>query len=177
MRLVCVCVYVLKWYFIWVLDYRNLMSIEPSICIHLYWEFWHHECTEHIAIRSDSQNWFRTSTGTSCTWGSKFSYLLKFWLWCLNPINDISNKWYIPCYHWCFIAFYSIFFGFQQPAKSGGVGENLNVGFFATRPDRRLLEAALIFARRNNFSREDGWGHSGWKPRGYYYVGGEVGEK
>lgn len=61
-------------------------------------------------------------------------------------------------------------------STSGGVGENLNVGFFATRPDRRLLEAALIFARRNNFSREDGWGHSGWKPRGYYYVGGECGQ-
>eukprot|EP00435_Cladocopium_sp_Y103_P065254 s21_g27.t1 len=61
-------------------------------------------------------------------------------------------------------------------STSGGVGENLNVGFFAARPDRRLLEAAVIFARRNNFSREDGWGHSGWKPRGYYYVGGECGQ-
>ena len=74
-----------------------------------------------------------------------------------------------------FLAFFGVS-TFQQLAKGGGVGENLNVGFFATRPDRRLLEAALIFARRNNFSREDGWGKSGWKPRGYYYVGGEVGE-
>ena len=98
MRLVCVCVYVLKWYFIWVLDYRNLMSIEPSICIHLYWEFWHHERMEHIAIRSDSQNWFRTSTGTSCTWGSNFSYffiIFKSFGYDLNPINGISNKWSI----------------------------------------------------------------------------------
>ena len=59
---------------------------------------------------------------------------------------------------------------------SGGVGEDLNVGFFAVRPDQRLLDAAVYFASHNNFSREDAWGHSGWRPRGFYYVGGECGQ-
>ncbi|CAE7886788.1 unnamed protein product [Symbiodinium microadriaticum] len=59
---------------------------------------------------------------------------------------------------------------------NGGVGESLNVGFIAVRPDRRLLEAARLFARKNNFSVQHGWGNSGWKPCGGYFVGGECGQ-
>ena len=59
---------------------------------------------------------------------------------------------------------------------NGGVGESLNVGFIAVRPDKRLLEAARIFARKNNFSVQHGWGNSGWKPCGGYFVGGECGQ-
>ena len=33
----------------------------------------------------------------------------------------------------------------------------------------------MFFAQKNNFSREDAWGHSGWRPRGFYYVGGDWG--
>ena len=47
------------------------------------------------------------------------------------------------------------------------------MGFFAVRPDQRLLDAAVFFASHNNFSREDAWGHSGWRPRGFYYAGGD----
>ncbi|CAK9008063.1 Uncharacterized protein SCF082_LOCUS9704 [Durusdinium trenchii] len=61
-------------------------------------------------------------------------------------------------------------------STNGGVGEALNIGFIALRPSAKLLEAALIFARTNNFTVKDGWGHTGWKPCGGYYVGGECGQ-
>ncbi|CAL1141568.1 unnamed protein product [Cladocopium goreaui] len=61
-------------------------------------------------------------------------------------------------------------------STNGGVGEALNIGFIAVRPSPQLLEAALIFARSNNFTIRDGWGNTGWKPCGGYYVGGECGQ-
>lgn len=61
-------------------------------------------------------------------------------------------------------------------STNGGVGEALNIGFIALRPDKRLLEAARIFARENAFTQVGGWGDSGWKPNGGYYVGGECGQ-
>eukprot|EP00928_Gymnodinium_smaydae_P062621 TRINITY_DN46439_c0_g1_i1.p1 TRINITY_DN46439_c0_g1~~TRINITY_DN46439_c0_g1_i1.p1 ORF type:complete len:364 (-),score=86.25 TRINITY_DN46439_c0_g1_i1:34-1125(-) len=59
---------------------------------------------------------------------------------------------------------------------NGGVGEPLNVGFFATRPDPRLMQAAKAFARTANFSDKTGWGDSGFLPSGGYYVGMECGQ-
>lgn len=61
-------------------------------------------------------------------------------------------------------------------STSGGVGEPLNVGFFAVRPDPRLLKAALIFAENASFSEGTGWANSGFKPAGGYFVGAECGQ-
>ncbi|CAE6973437.1 unnamed protein product [Symbiodinium natans] len=61
-------------------------------------------------------------------------------------------------------------------STSGGMGEALNVGFFAVRPDKRLVDASIYFARENAFDRETGWGGVGWAPTGGYYVGGECGQ-
>eukprot|EP00438_Fugacium_kawagutii_P017420 Skav208450 [mRNA] locus=scaffold1104:47728:55635:+ [translate_table: standard] len=58
-------------------------------------------------------------------------------------------------------------------STSGGMGEALNVGFFATKPDRRLVDAAVLFAQQNSFDHNTGWGGAGWAPNGGYYVGGE----
>eukprot|EP00929_Paragymnodinium_shiwhaense_P107125 TRINITY_DN73195_c0_g1_i1.p1 TRINITY_DN73195_c0_g1~~TRINITY_DN73195_c0_g1_i1.p1 ORF type:complete len:399 (+),score=73.83 TRINITY_DN73195_c0_g1_i1:66-1199(+) len=59
---------------------------------------------------------------------------------------------------------------------SGGIGEPLNVGFFAVRPDQRLMKAAQLFAQKANYSVTEGWGASGYKPAGGYYVGAECGQ-
>ncbi|CAK9004066.1 Uncharacterized protein SCF082_LOCUS8024 [Durusdinium trenchii] len=61
-------------------------------------------------------------------------------------------------------------------STSGGMGEALNVGFFAVKPDRRLVEAAVFFAQQNAFDHNTGWGGAGWAPNGGYYVGGECGQ-
>lgn len=61
-------------------------------------------------------------------------------------------------------------------STSGGVGEPLNVGFFAVRPDRRLLRAAEIFAENITFSEQTGWDKNGFKPSGGYFVGAECGQ-
>jgi len=61
-------------------------------------------------------------------------------------------------------------------STNGGVGEALNIGFFALRPDKRMLEAARHFSRETEFSQLTGWGNAGWKPNGGYYVGGECGQ-
>jgi len=61
-------------------------------------------------------------------------------------------------------------------STSGGVGEPLNVGFFAVRPDRRLLHAAEIFASNVTFSEKTGWANSGFKPSSGYFVGAECGQ-
>jgi hypothetical protein len=53
---------------------------------------------------------------------------------------------------------------------NGGIGEPLNVGFFATKPDMRLMQAALAFARDSSYDRETGWSGAGWAPSGGYYV-------
>merc|ERR1719433_1221999 len=54
---------------------------------------------------------------------------------------------------------------------NGGVGEALNVGFFAFKPSLALFQAALAFAREADYSEFTGWGQSGWSPAGGYYVG------
>jgi len=59
---------------------------------------------------------------------------------------------------------------------AGGIGEPLNVGFFALKPDQRLLKASEIFAKEANYSVDHGWGASGYKPAGGYYVGAECGQ-
>jgi len=59
---------------------------------------------------------------------------------------------------------------------NGGIGEPLNVGFFATKPDMRLMQAALAFARDSSYDRETGWSGAGWAPSGGYYVGAECGQ-
>jgi len=61
-------------------------------------------------------------------------------------------------------------------STSGGVGEPLNVGFFALRPDRRLLKAAELFAEGISFDRKTGWGSSGFKPADGYFIGAECGQ-
>jgi hypothetical protein len=61
-------------------------------------------------------------------------------------------------------------------STNGGIGEALNVGFFAVKPDKRLLEAAKNFAKEAQYSEEKGWGNSGWKPCDGYFVGGECGQ-
>eukprot|EP00931_Biecheleriopsis_adriatica_P063732 TRINITY_DN3865_c0_g1_i1.p1 TRINITY_DN3865_c0_g1~~TRINITY_DN3865_c0_g1_i1.p1 ORF type:complete len:376 (+),score=82.51 TRINITY_DN3865_c0_g1_i1:89-1129(+) len=59
---------------------------------------------------------------------------------------------------------------------SGGIGEPLNVGFFALKPNKKLLQAAVHFAQDASYSEKDGWGKSGWAPSGDYYVGSECGQ-
>ncbi|CAJ1382082.1 unnamed protein product [Effrenium voratum] len=59
---------------------------------------------------------------------------------------------------------------------NGGLGELLNVGFFALRPDKRLFQAAVNFALHANFSMNTSWGEMGWTPAGGYFVGGECGQ-
>lgn len=59
---------------------------------------------------------------------------------------------------------------------NGGLGEALNVGFFALKPHRLLLKAAEDFAQEADYSELTGWAKEGWKPCGGYYVGGECGQ-
>lgn len=61
-------------------------------------------------------------------------------------------------------------------SASGGVEEPMNVGFFALRPDKRLLLAAELFAENVTFSERTGWDNSGFKPAGGYFVGAECGQ-
>lgn len=61
-------------------------------------------------------------------------------------------------------------------SASGGVGEPFNVGFFALRPDKRLLRAAEIFGASVNFTVETGWGNCGFRPSGSKFVGAECGQ-
>ena len=60
-------------------------------------------------------------------------------------------------------------------ATQGGFGEPLNPGFFAVRPDKRLLQAAMIFAREATFAPATGWANGGYAPKEGYYVGAECG--
>lgn len=61
-------------------------------------------------------------------------------------------------------------------STSGGVGEPLNVGFFAVQPDKRLLRAAELFAANISFNRVNGWAKAGFAPAGGYFVGAECGQ-
>lgn len=58
----------------------------------------------------------------------------------------------------------------------GGIGVPLNIGFFAMRPDPRMLHAAEYFLTHYNYSLETGWGESGWEPAKVKYAGGECGQ-
>merc|ERR1712203_557147 len=55
-------------------------------------------------------------------------------------------------------------------------GEPLNIGFWAVRPDARLLEASRIFARAAPFDDKKGWANSGFAPSNGYFVGAECGQ-
>lgn len=61
-------------------------------------------------------------------------------------------------------------------STSGGVEEPLNVGFFALRPDQRLLQAAIWFAQNVSYSDQTGWGDSGFAPAGSNFVGSQCGQ-
>ena len=61
-------------------------------------------------------------------------------------------------------------------SASGGVGEPFNVGFFALRPDKRLLRAAEYFGGNVTFTVETGWGKCGFRPSGNKFVGAECGQ-
>merc|ERR1712130_552112 len=61
-------------------------------------------------------------------------------------------------------------------STNGGIGEPLNIGFLAVRPDARLLDAARIFARTAPFDDKKGWANSGFAPSGSYFVGAECGQ-
>ena len=61
-------------------------------------------------------------------------------------------------------------------SASGGVGEPLNVGFFAAKPDKRLVRAAEIFADGVEFNRQTGWATGGFAPSGGYFIGAECGQ-
>lgn len=61
-------------------------------------------------------------------------------------------------------------------ATSGGVGEPLNVGFFALRPNRSILEAARNFARNAKYSKLSGWAKSAFLPSHGEYPGSECGQ-
>lgn len=61
-------------------------------------------------------------------------------------------------------------------STNGGIGEPLNVGFFALKPSKEMLEAARIFGREADFDEHTGWGKNGYKPSGGYYVGAECGQ-
>jgi hypothetical protein len=59
---------------------------------------------------------------------------------------------------------------------NGGIDEPLNVGFFAAKPDQRLMQAALAFARDSPYNDKTGWSESGWEPSDNYFVGAECGQ-
>eukprot|EP00440_Ansanella_granifera_P064116 gb/GFBE01069509.1/.p1 GENE.gb/GFBE01069509.1/~~gb/GFBE01069509.1/.p1 ORF type:complete len:355 (+),score=87.50 gb/GFBE01069509.1/:1-1065(+) len=59
---------------------------------------------------------------------------------------------------------------------NGGIGETLNVGFFAVKPDKRLFQASVNFALEAEYNKDTSWGSMGWAPAGGYYVGGECGQ-
>jgi len=61
-------------------------------------------------------------------------------------------------------------------STSGGVGEPLNVGFFASKPDKRLVRAAELLAQSVSFNRQTGWGDAGFAPSRVYFVGAECGQ-
>ncbi|CAE7245947.1 TANC1 [Symbiodinium necroappetens] len=61
-------------------------------------------------------------------------------------------------------------------SASGGVGEPFNVGFFALRPDKRLLRAAEFFGANVTFTVATGWGRCGFLPSGNKFVGAECGQ-
>lgn len=61
-------------------------------------------------------------------------------------------------------------------STNGGMGEPLNVGFFALKPDPKLLQAARNFGKIADFDEKTGWAKLGWQPSGGYFVGAECGQ-
>jgi len=59
---------------------------------------------------------------------------------------------------------------------SGGVGEPMNVGFFALKPDKRYVDASLHFAQNATFNRRTGWSGSGFLPAEGYFNAAECGQ-
>ncbi|CAD7950843.1 unnamed protein product [Amoebophrya sp. A120] len=60
---------------------------------------------------------------------------------------------------------------------TGGVGEPINVGFFALKPKAKLLEAAVHFSKVAGFEpKRGGWADAGFWPNQYYFIGAECGQ-
>ncbi|CAD7922148.1 unnamed protein product [Amoebophrya sp. A25] len=60
---------------------------------------------------------------------------------------------------------------------TGGIGEPLNVGFFALKPKTALLEAAKEFSMTATFEpKKGGWANAGFWPSQYYFIGAECGQ-
>lgn len=84
--------------------------------------------------------------------------------------NDIS---FTPLLVDMFVAadFFDLFI-----STGGGIGEPLNVGFFAAKPSKKIFNALMKYSELANYDEKTGWGEAGWKPAGGYYVGGECGQ-
>lgn len=61
-------------------------------------------------------------------------------------------------------------------STGGGVGEPLNVGFFALRPSPQMLEAARIFGRKADYNDQTGWGNAKHRPSNGGFIGSECGQ-
>jgi len=59
---------------------------------------------------------------------------------------------------------------------SGGVGDPLNCGFFAIKPDIRLFHAAVHLLQNSNYSEFFGWGLSGFVPAKGEFPGSDAGQ-
>ncbi|CAD7947393.1 unnamed protein product [Amoebophrya sp. A120] len=55
---------------------------------------------------------------------------------------------------------------------TGGLNEPINVGFFAMKPNRKLLDVALEFSKLADYSDDTGWAGSGWSPARMFLVKG-----
>jgi len=64
----------------------------------------------------------------------------------------------------------------QLLTTSGGAGEPLGAGFFAVKPDPRMLDAARRFARRASFDSTTGWANAGFGPASSRFAGAECGQ-
>eukprot|EP00040_Diaphanoeca_grandis_P033076 m.201734 g.201734 ORF g.201734 m.201734 type:complete len:480 (-) comp32804_c7_seq4:36-1475(-) len=60
--------------------------------------------------------------------------------------------------------------------SSTGPLSPLNLGFFAVRPDPRVLMAAVEFAQTVDYTREEGWGKMGHTPSGGPFTGASCGQ-
>mmetsp|Transcript_88283 Transcript_88283/g.250192 ORF Transcript_88283/g.250192 Transcript_88283/m.250192 type:complete len:351 (+) Transcript_88283:58-1110(+) len=62
-----------------------------------------------------------------------------------------------------------------QILTTTGSDAPINGGFIAARPDPKILEASMLFAKRANFNLKSGWGGSGYKPWTKKFEGAECG--
>lgn len=52
----------------------------------------------------------------------------------------------------------------------------MNLGFFAVRPQKRLLKAAISFAQQASYDSAKGWAEAGYGVQRYHYPGAECGQ-